>query len=335
MEKPSFVSLQVLNSCNLHCMQCDYHLEHKSPDQLTVSEQLDVIKQLADWSTDIRLKFTGGEPFTDKKRLFTLLDSAHNYNLITFILTNGTLIELDDIEHLFDFDLGCISVSLDSHIPKLHNKMRGSSGCFERVTDFLQQFCLRRKQRNAATKLWSSTILTNNNLNCIDELVLKYEQLGFDAIKFQPLYPNYRRKYCVDWKQKSPLFPTEDEVKRGIDRILKLKRIHPILDQSEEHILKMQKYFLMDDTDPGIICNIMNQVMIIDYAGNIRFCFNQDSKEELCMIMPQDDMNIKNYNLKILWHNSEALRKDMQLQCHYSCGILWDTVRNIERKRHD
>lgn len=335
MEKPAFVSLQVLNSCNLHCIQCDYHLEKKAPDQLTTLEQLDIIKQIATWSSDIRLKFTGGEPFLDKNRLFRLLDSAHNYNLVTFILTNGTLINEEDIEHLFNSELGCISVSLDSHIPELHDNMRGSSGCFESVSRFLQQFCLRRKLRNASTKLWASTILTNNNLNNIDELIFKYEDLGFDAIKFQPLFPNYRRKYSSDWKHKSSLFPTEYEIKHGFERILYLKETHPILNQSDDYILKMQEYFLMGEINPCIRCNIMNQVMIVDYAGNVRFCFNQDPNEGLCTVMPSRDMNIKQYDLKTLWNTTHTFRQEMQLKCHYSCGLLWDTVRNIEREKDD
>lgn len=331
MDKPTFVSLQIVNSCNLNCMQCDYHMENRHPQQLTVQQQCEVVRQIADWSTDIRLKFTGGEPFVDKARLFAVLEEAHRHGLVTFFLTNATLIQPDDIHRMFDLDLGCISVSLDSHVSAIHDAMRGIQGCWNQVASFLDDFTQIRRQRQASTQLWASTILTRNNLGCIEELVRSYEELGFDAIKFQPLYPNYRRLYKDNWKSDSPLYPTRDEVECGFDQLLELKQTHPVISQSEDHIEKMRTYFLSESCDSTIRCGIMDRVMIIGCEGSVRFCFQQDPTMQCCEVMPDRDWNVRSTDLKTIWSESHALRQEMKRGCHQPCGLLWDRVRDIVR----
>jgi len=215
MDKPSFVSLQVINTCNLRCVQCDYHQEHLGESRLSIEEQCELVRQIGAWDRNIRLKITGGEPFLEKDRLFAVLEQGAGKGLTTFFLTNATLIEPDDIRRMLDLGLGCISVSLDSHNPAVHDAMRGSPGVWHKVERFLREFTAMRSQRGAGTKLWASTILTRQNLDCLEELVIAYEELGFDAIKFQPLFPNYRRQYSEGWKQASPLYPTRDEEENG------------------------------------------------------------------------------------------------------------------------
>ena len=331
MTMPSFVSLQMLNTCNLHCIQCDYHRESAHPRQLTTEDQCRIVRQIAEWSPEIRLKLTGGEPFLDKERLFAVLEEAHRLGLVTFILTNGTLIREEDIARLLDYDLGCISVSLDSHLPSVHDAMRGTSGCFERVAGFLRTFIQLRQKQGARTQLWASTILTRNSLRNVDALVAGFERLGFDSIKFQPLFPNYRREYDPVWRDKSPIYPTNDEVTKGIDRLLTLKKTHPILSQSEDHIEKIRRYFLSDGPDPKIVCGIMDRVMIIGCEGSVRFCFQQDPSMRCCEVQVEPPLDITMGSLQQIWEDSTSLRQKMKQGCHMACGLLWDQIRDILR----
>jgi len=331
MDKPSFVSLQVINTCNLRCVQCDYHQEHLGESRLSIEEQCELVRQIGAWDRNIRLKITGGEPFLEKDRLFAVLEQGAGKGLTTFFLTNATLIEPDDIRRMLDLGLGCISVSLDSHNPAVHDAMRGSPGVWHKVERFLREFTAMRSQRGAGTKLWASTILTRQNLDCLEELVIAYEELGFDAIKFQPLFPNYRRQYSEGWKQASPLYPTRDEVEHGFSQLTALRERHPILDQSTDHIQKMRRYLLDDVGSDSILCDIMNKVMIVDCDGNVRFCFQQDPKMQFCTVMPECEPNVRQRGLQDIWEQSAPLRARMQHECHRPCSLLWDRVRDIPR----
>lgn len=331
MDRPSFVSLQAINICNLQCVQCDYHQESISGNRLSIEEQCELVRQIGAWDRNIRLKITGGEPFLEKDRLFAILKQGTAQGLTTFFLTNATLIEPEDIHQMLDLRLGCISVSIDSHDPSIHDAIRGVRGTWHRVERFLRTFTAIRHQIGAKTELWASTILTRQNLNHLEELVTAYEQLGFDAIKFQPLFPNYRRQYLENWKQDNPLYPTWDEVERGFGQLIALRERHPILNQSIDHIQKMQHYFLDDVGADNIVCNIMNKVMIIDCDGNVRFCFQQDPKMQFCSVMPERELNVRQCGLQAIWEQSVLLRERMQHECHRPCGLLWDCVRDIQR----
>ncbi len=169
---PINVMLSVTNHCNARCTYCD--IPAREQDELTDKEIHQLIDDMADCGTR-RLGIWGGEP-TLRKAIGDFIDHAYERGIYTTMDTNGYLLakridKLKNLDHIL--------FSLDGQAP-YHDANREKDS-FKKTIKAIE---LAVKE---GMNVWTITVLTRHNLDSIDFILDKADELGFKAT-FQVLH---------------------------------------------------------------------------------------------------------------------------------------------------
>jgi AdoMet-dependent heme synthase len=128
---PVLAHLAITNKCNMHCVYCSVRKLHSfNKKELSTEEWKRIIKKLADFGV-FQIGFTGGEP-TLRIDLPELVKFTHDLGCVCNLTTNGWFLDEKLVEKLVNAGMKQCQISLDSHIPKVHDKLRGK-GSFKRA----------------------------------------------------------------------------------------------------------------------------------------------------------------------------------------------------------
>jgi MoaA/NifB/PqqE/SkfB family radical SAM enzyme len=195
---PFHVTVDVTRRCNLNCIGCRYHskaIENiQSPGN---QEVLDIdpllfkklCRELAALGTKA-IELTGeGEPLVNKN-LFNLISIAKENNLNVTVFSNGTLLDSQHIESLFDSQLGCLKVSLWAATKHVYesNYPGTNPDYFDKIIDGLSRLASVKKARSIVKP---SVIIhhpiNRNNYRTLEEFVALAHKTGCDGVSFSPL----------------------------------------------------------------------------------------------------------------------------------------------------
>ncbi len=125
---PYRMDLALTYRCNNDCAHC-YNARSRRYPEISTQEWKDILDRL--WEVGIpHIVFTGGEP-TLRKDLPELIAHAEHNGQITGINTNGR--RLKDpryVQSLVDAGLDHVQITLESHLPKIHDAMVHSDGAW-------------------------------------------------------------------------------------------------------------------------------------------------------------------------------------------------------------
>lgn len=315
---PAHVFLDLHLECNLRCVQCDIYKLRNPPDELSLDERRDVIRQVAAWHPDIRVVLTGGELFLRRRVLYDVAGVCAAQGVYTTMNTNGTLVSDADVERLPTSGIRCIVVSLDSDLPADHDRIRGVPGTFERAVSAVRRLVAARDRAGRDFTVLSSTIVGRHNLDRIGSMLDLFEDLGVDTTLFQPLQATFARELTPAWWLTDPLFPDDPaQIERGIAALLSARRRGRRLFQTEGQFEDMRHYLLHPRaTAPGQ-CAAMDRHMMVDIVGNVRLCFNMER------IGLRPIGSVRRAPLRELWENeaTESTRGRMR-GCTEGCSSM-------------
>jgi len=191
---PSTIFIAINNKCNFFCRMCDVgraNRDRQRPGEtdstfsrnLMTQDQLDleVWKRLVDSVTHFKplIAITSTEPLL-YEQLLDLIDHCHSKGLRVQVTTNGFLLE-KFVDPFLEKRLDVLAVSIDGP-PKVHNRIRGVGGAFEKALGGVNQIMSQRKGTTPRVEI-NYTICDLN----FDKLV---ETLGFvncDRLAFSHL----------------------------------------------------------------------------------------------------------------------------------------------------
>lgn len=119
---PLYVQYYVTARCNLRCEQCNVIYANADRRELNTEESFKVIDNLAELGTSVVL-LTGGEPFI-RSDLPKLAGRLIDNGVHPRIQTNG-LATLERLRECADYGVRDISISLDSLVPSMQDKLNG------------------------------------------------------------------------------------------------------------------------------------------------------------------------------------------------------------------
>jgi len=133
-QTPESVDLELTGMCNLSCRYCFYANQMQNKRDLNTEAWYSIISELGDLAVR-KATLSGGEVFI-RNDIFNIIDSLIKNRMRYNILTNGTLITNDTIEHLNEgkrrLRLDSIQVSIDGSCAKIHDLSRPPNS-FERA----------------------------------------------------------------------------------------------------------------------------------------------------------------------------------------------------------
>lgn len=123
---------EITSVCNMKCIHCGSDCNCiKIGQELTTQECLEIIEDLSDLECN-HIIFAGGEPLF-RKDLGILCSACKQQGINTAIISNGYLVNDDNIKLIKAFDLLAFGMSIDAAEPYLQDYIRGKAGSFAHV----------------------------------------------------------------------------------------------------------------------------------------------------------------------------------------------------------
>lgn len=183
--------------CNLRCIHCRATATPgRLPNELTTREALDLVDQIASFSSPI-LVLSGGEPLY-RPDIFEIASHAASKSIRVALATNGTLVTDQVAGQLTDAGVKRVSVSLDGASAQTHDSFRAIPGCFRKALAGIEN--LRKK----GIEFQINTTVTNHNINELPRILDLAEGLGAAAFHIFLLVPVGCGLEIADDKQISP-----------------------------------------------------------------------------------------------------------------------------------
>jgi SynChlorMet cassette radical SAM/SPASM protein ScmF len=181
--------------CNLACAHCWLSPEYQPKGTTGGHLDFELFKLSLEEGIPLGLtnaKLTGGEPLLhpDFSRMVDLLKEK---NIGLTIETNGTLMTPKTARHLRASGiLNHISVSLDGAKPETHDTFRGVPGAFDKAVSGIRLLV------NEGFRPQVIMSLHKNNVDEIEDLVMKAQEWGADSVKFNLVQPSGRAARLVE-----------------------------------------------------------------------------------------------------------------------------------------
>jgi len=137
LSAPLSIEVEVTLSCPLRCRHC---YSNAGANEAFLPDHL--FKKLVNEASEMgvfALDIIGGEPLV-RKDLKELLGYAQKRDLAVTLNTNAVLASKDVVKELKEAGLSKVFVSLDAHVPDVHDRIRGVKGAFSRTLAGLQNF---------------------------------------------------------------------------------------------------------------------------------------------------------------------------------------------------
>jgi GeoRSP system radical SAM/SPASM protein len=161
LQAPLTINWAVNNSCNFACQHC--YSREDSHDELAQDVLFACLRQVANAGV-FSVNFGGGEPLL-RHDLLELATFARGVGLRVSMNSNGWLIDRQTATALKDAGFTKIGISIDSHLPEVHDRFRGMEGSHNRAVAALGHLA----SAGIATSI--STVICRINHQAIDDLL--------------------------------------------------------------------------------------------------------------------------------------------------------------------
>jgi len=202
---PPRMDLAITYRCNNNCYFC-YTGGPRKVAELNATDWKKILDKL--WDSGIpQVVFTGGEP-TLREDLVDLIDHAREF--VTGLVTNGRRLT-SLARDLNRVDLDYVQVSLESHLPEIHDKMVGVIGAWKETCDGIAMAL------KSGLEVITNTTLTKDNISLFPDLIKAGPALGLKVMACNTLICSGRGT-CT--RQDSGISP--DELNGTLSRALEM-----------------------------------------------------------------------------------------------------------------
>lgn len=298
--KPSKISIDVTNRCNSRCITCNIW-KHEKEDDLDIKYIYKFVTQILRLSGPKLINLAGGEPLL-REDIFDIIKFINKKGGKVRLITNGLLLNKENIDKLASSGLSRLNISINSMNPEIHDKSRGISGNLEIIKKAVE-YIRRNHQR---IKLEINMVLFKDNL---DEVVpvIKYAHKNHANLSIQPIQIIYDKAFAKNDESKF-LFDDLGKLKQTLLTIQRYKKKGHKIYLPDSFIQRYINYYKNPNKPKS--CNIGNFKLTLYNNGNMNFCFSH-----------KPIGNIFDNSVKKAWNSSIALRnRKMMRKCNIKCA---------------
>ncbi len=310
LSKPLQVAIMPSRRCNARCLMCNCWMEEN--DYISSENILKLLKELREWlGSNFFVQISGGEPLIFKG-IYDIFQFCSDNDIICKISTNGMPLTEKNCDKIIKSGLRFLSVSLDSHIPKIHNKFRGADNAFETATKGIEYLA-----KNGNMTLGISTIIMGDNISTLKDSVEYFLSMPIHRVLMQPIGVWTEELPMEKWPEFKYWIKDKEVLKSFIEYLMAKKKEDFRLINTDRDIKEWIIYFDNPTTSVDVSlkkCNIGYDRISINNKGDVDLgCGNIDTIG-----------NIKKDSMQDMWNSPKAnmIRQEMMkcsLPCTYNC----------------
>ncbi len=213
LSAPYRMDLAITYRCNNNCLHC-YAGGPKQTKELTTKEWFKVMDKLHRLGIP-QVIFTGGEP-TLRDDIPSLIAYTQKLELVSGLVTNGRKLKDEAyFQSLVDAGLDHVQITLESHDPRVHDKITGSEGSWEETVQGL---------KNAiASPIYTivNTTLNKYNVNDILKTIdfthgLGLTQFSCNSLIYSGRAPDVAKDFALEESSIEPILSRIQEHARNL-----------------------------------------------------------------------------------------------------------------------
>ncbi len=294
------VSIEVSNTCFFKCKMCTFWQNTKN-NNIDISYYKSFFQDLTKFNgRNTTVSFTGGEPLL-YPHVYELLSIAKKLGFRTNILTNGWLLDKNNIKKICDASPDLISLSLDGSTATLHDEIRGVKGSYKKILESCKLIKEEFNKQRKSVQVRITTVVSKLNIHNIENIVeLITRNKYIDTMHCQavtdvnpdPNNQNNFDKYLKLWPRNNK------QILDAYTNLIYIKRKNNLFSTSEKRLKMQYHYFMHPDLRiKNLVCHAYKD-LIIDVEGNVT----------LCIPMKLILGNIKNKSIDQMLNSDKFLR---------------------------
>jgi len=322
---PQFLFVQVNKRCNLRCEHCHFwKLNDADKGRYLQGERMqELLGEFAGMNAAGKVVICGGDALLDLADYFNISTTCRRLGLRALSVINGTRIRDQRMaERLIREGAHELSLSLDSHLPGLHDEVRGAPGSFDKAVAALRRLLDARGRTGAAgTRIHVMGLIFDRNYLALEDFYdFVLNDIKADKLKLNFLQPSFGHQGGVDDFFANHHRVDPDRLMEVIDRCD--RRFGLGLNPAWKENVRM--YFRSLPGCPDIqhgwassartaehICSTYERNIMVDHYGFARLCFSPT--------FPGMQLSRKG-DLARFWEIAGPIRSAMR-QCRQLCGI--------------
>lgn len=179
--RPFSLTIALTFGCNLSCSFCAVKGGTPLENELTMDDIVPLVEQVKKYKPT-PFGLSGGEPLLKKEMvLYILREVCHIKEMSVSVLTNGTLVDKDYAQQLYDAGLRLTRVSVDGHTAAVHDALRGK-GSFEKTMKGIDNL------RDVGIHVDAVALICNSNIPYLEEMRNFLSNIA-DSYVITPIYP--------------------------------------------------------------------------------------------------------------------------------------------------
>ena len=173
--------LKRIDGCNLRCFMCDYWRGRREAE-LTTQEVCRILSELAALGCQ-KVHFTGGEIML-RRDAVVLFAHAAELGMRVNLTTNGTVLDKARARAMLELPVRRITLSLDSPVRKIHDRVRGREGAYKKTLRSLDYLL---RHRGKKTKLALNVVVSRATFASLIELPELLARFPVDDVLLIPM----------------------------------------------------------------------------------------------------------------------------------------------------
>lgn len=319
MATPRYLYLTITRECNLRCQQCHFWTYKDPEEKLTVDEYKDVIDQFKEINPDGIVVINGGEPTIHREEFFEISRYIRKKGFLSTCVTNGYDFDEETCHRMIEEGPTYITVSLDSHIPEIHNRLRGKKDAFEKTVTTIKRLVKYNLDiPDSKTEITVTTIIFDENIDSLFEYIEFVRSLGIRGVLFQMMSPTFANVSKEDRFFSEHFFKDKKKAIELIDALYKRYKDDPFVFLSENDVIWFKNYIENPDFTGEPVCDSHNKNIFLELYGDIVLCAHMRSFNNGNPVG-----NIRKERLVDILNSDVAKKmRSIMERCRRNCGLL-------------